>query len=510
MTWKFWRSSPAIIAPAPERIEPPALRISYDTLARAQIKAGAPSVVPFKVAEPLPGVVPAGAPTMAQDDAVSSAYAYAAGGTYFGGICWPGYPYLAELAQRPEYRRISETIAREMTRRWISLQAVGDEDKTDKLAALDAALKRFRVQDLFRRVAEHDGFFGRGQIYIDTGATEDPDELQTPLIVDPAKIGLGGLKRLQAVEPIWTYPSAYNSDNPLRRDYYKPTTWFVMGKKVHASRLLTFIGRELPDMLKPAYSFGGLSMSQMAQPYVDNWIRTRQSVSDLIHSFSVSGIKTNMSAILQGGNGELLFARAQLFNDARDNRGMMMLDKETEEFFNVATPLGTLDHLQAQAQEQMASVSGIPLVVLLGITPSGLNASSDGEIRTFYSTIEAMQAHLFSANLDRLLKIIQLSEFGEIDEDITFRFEPLWSLDEAARATVRKTDADTDAVYIDAGVLAPEEVRQRIASADDSVYHGLDLNSPAPGLPDPSEEEGMGGLGDPAEGIGGAGTKGEG
>ena len=40
-----------------------------------------------------------------------------------------------------------------------------------------------------------------------------------------------------------------------------------MGRQVHTSRILTFIGRPVPDLLKPAYSFGGLSLVQLG--YVD-------------------------------------------------------------------------------------------------------------------------------------------------------------------------------------------------------------------------------------------------
>jgi phage-related protein (TIGR01555 family) len=160
------------------------------------------------------------------------------------------------------------------------------------------------------------------------------------------------------------------------------------------------------------------------------------------------------------------------------------LDKETEEFFNVSTPLGTVDHLQAQAQEQMASVSGIPLVKLLGITPSGLNASSDGEIRSFYDFIGAYQEHLFGVHLETLLKIIQLSEFGEIDDEIGYRFEPLWELNETERASVRKTDVDTAVELINAGVLHPEEERKRLATTEDSLYHGLDVDD----VPEPPQD----------------------
>jgi len=459
------------------------------TSARVAAFATRQAVTPYVIPPPFPGVLPKNAPTMAQDDFIGSAYSFASrsyGANLISeGLAWPGYAYLAELSQRAEYRRISETLAREMTRKWIKLQTTGeDDDKSDKIQKLEAAFDKHRIRDLFRAMAEADGFFGRGQLYIDTGYTNDPDELVTQLILSPSKIKKGGLKAFRAVSAMWTYPTGYNSIEPLEPHYYEPTSWYVMGKKVHTSRLLTFVGRELPEILRPAYNFCGLSMSQMAKPYVDNWLRTRQSVSDLLHSFSVSGIKTNMQATLGGIGGEDMLMRAQLFNQTRDNRGLFMLDKETEEFFNVSTPLGTLDHLLAQSQEQMASVAGIPLIKLLGITPSGLNASSDGEIRAFYDFIGSYQQHLFGRHLETVLKIIQLNEFGVIDDEIGFRFEPLWELNETERASVRKTDVDTAVELINAGVLHPEEERKRLATTEDSLYHGLDVDD----VPEPPED----------------------
>ena len=113
----------------------------------------------------------------------------------------------------------------------------------------------------------------------------------------------------------------------------------------------------------------------------------------------------------------------ETFVNGRDNRGLMTIDKDTEEFVNVSAPIAGLDELQAQAQEHMSGVSGIPLVKLFGITPSGLNASSDGEVRCFYDWIRAQQEDFFTDTLKRTLEIIQLSEFGEIDPDIEAVYE---------------------------------------------------------------------------------------
>lgn len=442
--------------------------------------------------EPPPGVIPIGAQdAVAAMDATPYDYVNA---VHNNGAYFVGYPILAGLAQRPEHRKIVGTLAEEHTRKWISLKYSGETDATERLEQLEAAMKRFRLREVFKDALEHDGFFGRGQIYIDVKtpsgerASDNDEELGKLLVIDKAKIAQGGLLAFRTVEPVWTYPGQYQSTNPLAANYYNPESWYVMGKKVHVSRLLTIVSRPVPDMLKPAYNFGGLPLTQLLDPYVNNWLRTRDSISDLIHSFSTSILKTNMGTVLSGEPDISIYARADLFNKTRDNRGLMILDNESEDLAQVNTPLSTLDALQAQSQEHMASISGIPLVKLLGTQPAGLNASSDGEIRVFYDTIAASQQDNLRPLIKKALDIIQLSEFGEIDTGIDFDFLPLYQMDETQQATIRKTEADTDAVYIQAGVLDPSEVRQRLANNPDSPYDGLDPDD-VPEAPD----MGMGG-----------------
>jgi hypothetical protein len=441
----------------------------------------------FAPAKPMRGVVPDGVIPMAMDDLNNPMSLY---GGYQGiteGMAWLGYPYLAELAQRTEYRRMSETIAKEMTRRWFKLIATGDDDKTDKITALEACMREHKLQEKFALLALLDGFFGRAHLYIDTGVGDDLDQMKLPLLIDPRVIGKNGLKALRVIEPMWCYANRYNANDPLRSDFYLPQSWYVMGKEIHRTRILPFISREMPDMLKPAYSFGGLSLSQMAKPYVDNWLRTRQSVSDLVHSFSTPVLMTNMGSVMNAGASQALQMRAALFNYLRDNNNMMVVDKTTEDFKNVAAPLGSLDHLQAQSQEHISSAVGIPLVVLTGISPSGLNSSSEFELQVWAQWIHANQTSFFDANLKLILDVMQLDQFGEIDPDISHAWEPLEELSEAEKATADKTKADTDVAYINAGVLSPDEVRQNLSGEAESPYPGLDLEGPAP--PPPQQEQ---------------------
>ena len=471
----LFKAAPGPVTPAAKPSQ--AMKIHVMTLASAREKAGEPQLIERYT--PPKGVIPAGSEqtVMALD---ATPYDYI--NEQYYGARFKGYQYLALISQLPEYRKMAETTAKEMTRKWIRIEAVGDEDKSEKIKELNAALKKHRIQSLFRQATELDCYFGRGQIFIDvktpsgTPAQADPVELAAPLFIDKAKITKGSLIGFRIVEPVWTYPSAYNSTNPLAADFYRPSSWFVMGKNVHASRLLMFTSRPVPDMLKASYNFGGLALSQLAEPYVNNWLRTRDSVGDLVHSFSVSGIATNMAAELSGASSTTLSDRAKLFNELRDNRGVFLLDKESEEFFQFNTPLSGIDALQAQAQEQMASVSNIPLVKLLGISPAGLNASSEGEIRVFYDFIHAEQEKNYRDPLKTILEIIQLDLYEEIDPEITIEFEPLYQLDEVQRSAVRKQDADADAVLITAGVISPDDARERLIADKNNGYVALEAN----------------------------------
>ena len=429
--------------------------------------------------------------------ATSLAWGGQFGGMWAEGIGFMGYPYLAELTQRAEYRAPSEIIAEEMTRKWIRITKTGDEDTEGKIAKLESAMKRFRVREVFRDAIELDGFYGLAFIYIDVGTRLDDEEQRKPLYVSKAKIGKGKLKHFTLVDPTWCAPIDYDSRDPTDPTFYKPQTWFVMGRRIHQSRLLKVLSRPVPDLLKPAYNFGGISLSQMLKPYVDNWLRTRQSVSDLLQAFTVFVLETNMAGILAGGGGEDMQTRFAYFAAVRNNLGLMAVDKDQESLSNVSAPLGTLDHLQAQAQEHMAAVARLPLSKMFGLTPSGLNATLDGEIRVLYDTIHARQERVLGDVVTHMLRVLQLNEFGEIDPSIDYEFVQLWELDEAGVAATDKTNADADSVRIADGVISPEESREVLRKAPGSRYAGITGPAPEP----PEEADPDEGGGDPAEKI---------
>lgn len=487
----------AIIAPTPTATVDGAIKQIANTLAMRRVAAHSRNQAkhnPFNIkpSEIMPPVMndngPASEIGLAMDEAFGDITSWAAEGygSPLGAESFIGFSTLAIMATIAEYRRAVETIARHMTRQWITLKTVGEGDKAEKIALIEAEMKRLKVQKSFRKIAEHDGYFGRAHLFLEFGGEyDDGVELATSAGDGSNDVSASKCNRktpLTAVRPIeavWVYPNAYDAHNPLSPTFYKPQTWSIQGKQVHCTRLLTFIGREVSDLVKPTYAFGGLSLTQMGRPSVENWLETRKSINDIVSAFSVMVLKMNLQQVLEGA-GEALLARTEMFNAQRDNRGLLTIGVD-EEFQNVSAPLGGLDALQSQAQEHMASVWGIPVEAFTGNQPMGLNASSEGQMRVFYDWINACQEDLFRDPLEAVVGFIQLSLFGEVDPNIVVDFNDLEGVNEGDKLDNEAKKAAIHQVYIEEGVVTADEARNNLMTDSDSIYSGLAGNAPGGG-----------------------------
>jgi phage-related protein (TIGR01555 family) len=213
----------------------------------------------------------------------------------------------------------------------------------------------------------------------------------------------------------------------------------------------------------------------------------------MISNYSTSGLATNLQATLEEegmeAGGMSLFKRAAMFNQMRDNRGIMLLDNASEEFFQFNTPLSGLGDLQAQAQEHMAAPLHIPLVKLTGVSPAGLNASSEGEIKVFYDYVGAEQKDFLNGHLVTVLKVLQLHLWGKVNPKISFEWVRLDSPTDKEESEMRKADADRDAAYVTNAVVSADEVRQRLRNDKNSGYTFLKGPAPAPELDDAALQE---------------------
>lgn len=405
-----------------------------------------------------------------------------------------GYPFLQSLSQNPLISAGVETIADEMTKKFIKLEYKSNDEELPeseaidnhvkgKLKTLESAFDTFNIATVFRKSAENIGYYGGCLVYIDTGM-RDPEILKSPLILDPATFRKGSLKGFTVIDPINVTPGLYNTADPTRNDYYKPNTWYVLGKEIHASRFLYFAGKEAPLLYKPSYNFFGVSTAQLAFEYVENFQKNRDSASELLNKFSVSVLKTNMLGAMMGSGTSEIDRRIQYFVQKRHNDGVFVLDKDSEDFVKVETPLSGITDIVRQSLELIAAVFRIPAVKYLGISPSGFNATGESDLKNFYSLIESLQKKQFADNLETVLKVLQLNMYGEIDPSIGFEFIPMNEEDSKIKADTEKVVADTEkvkadtlAVYVDRNLISPEESRKIMAEDKEGLMKSIDPDS---------------------------------
>src|SRR5262249_32137724 len=153
-------------------------------------------------------------------------------------------------------------------------------------------------------------------------------------------------------------------------------------------------------------------------PYVNRWLRTAKNVNDLINIFSIVTLATDLQNMLQQpvDSPKSLIARMKAFTQTRDNRGAMLINKGTEELTTQNVPLGSLDKLQAQAQEHMATPARRPLIKMFGITPTGLNATAEPELNVDNDYVHSKQELGFTSHMRVVIILVQMHLYGKIEK----------------------------------------------------------------------------------------------
>lgn len=424
-----------------------------------------------------------------------------------------GYAYLSGLTQNTWIRAGVETTADEMTRRWIELERAG-EDKTDedadgtddRLQQLEIAMDDFGLQELFNRAQCLCDYFGGCLVYIDTGDLDD-EAKKKPLVLGRGTFISGSLRRFTIVEPVNVYPGRYNASDPLSPHYFKPESWMVLGKEIHASRFLYFTANEMPLLLRAAYNFFGIPTAQLALDPVGHFNKTREAVSRLVTKFSLTALKTNMSGVFQGGGTSDLDSRMTYFVQKQSNDGLMVIDMNDEDLLKLETPISGVTDIPRQCLEFVSASFRLPVTKYLGISPSGFNATGEADLQNFYDYLSSRQEKILRKPLARALDVLQANIFGEVDPAISFSFVPLADDDNLQKATVQKMQADTAAVYIQSGVLDAAEERARLVADPESEYSTLDPDAvpEMPGAEMPPEEAGESDEEKPQENAGSGG-----
>lgn len=381
-----------------------------------------------------------------------------------------GYSFLANLAQKSENRIACEQSVNEVFRRGFKIKSNSTaNDRLGVISQIEDSFQSFGIDGHLKSLGFKAEAFGNAFLFVKLKG--DENELGRDLLLDSTKIKKGDLEGFRVIEPMWTYPQGYNATDPMRHDFFIPQSWFVLGKQVSASRMKSLVIYSVPDMIKPSYNFGGLSLIQMMLPYVNNWESVRDDIPKIVNTFRTYILSCNMEGYLQS---KVEFdRRLDTFIYGKDNHGILAIDKAQESLEQMNTSLAGLKDIQSEMLRLICVPSRLSVTSLTGSQPSGMNASGEGEREAQHENIANKQNNIYKPIIDWILKIICLNEFGEFYDDLFIDFNPLDELSDTELAEINNKKADTYVKLVDADIINPEQANKALAADKHSGFNGI-------------------------------------
>ncbi len=231
---------------------------------------------------------------------------------------------------------------------------------------------------------------------------------------------------------------------------------------VHASRLVLYQGEVTDDLTRQILGHWDLSVLQRPYAALRSDGTVWKAAEYLMTEASMGVLKIkNLVSLVSAGQKALLQARLAILNMGRSFAKSMTLDKDSEEYSREAVNFAGMADITDRALKRVASAAEIPVSVLLGEAPSGLNATGDNELRWFLMQVESYRVHVMQK---RALKIVRalLAQPGSPVRDaapkIGISWPDLWTPTAKEAADIFLAYSQGDVNYVTAQIALPEEI----------------------------------------------------
>lgn len=412
---------------------------------------------------------------------------------WYGSQSFIGYAQCALIAQQWLVNKACIVPAEDAARAGWKV-AFNDDTQIDDIAVQKAIEKldtHYRIVEQCRELTQMKRVFGL-RVAIFKVKSDDPEYYEKPFNIDGVRAY--SYEGIAQVDPYWMTPELTTDavSDPADINFYEPEYWVIAGKRYHRSHMVVLRHAPVPDILKPAYLYGGVSLCQQIYERAYAAERTANEAPQLTMTKRMNVIKTNLNGLVSNPD---KFVRAkQLQTDFRDNYGTMLIGEE-EEYQQHETTLSDLDSVIMTQYQLVAAVAGVPATRLLGTSPKGFNATGEHEIKTYHEMLAGIQENDFQPLLERHYQLMMRSEIEpELGVKLhpTVVFNPLDEPTEAELAQVQKLKADTYSVLQQTGAITAQEIAEALVKDERSGFESIDpedVEEPPDGEDFNTEEE---------------------
>lgn len=403
-------------------------------------------------------------------------------------------------------RKVVDYIAEDMVKNWITIVS---EISPGQIESIDRAVDETATADKLIQAMKWGRLFGGAGAIIVLAGQED--QLDQPLDVE--NVELGSYKGLLVFDR-WSgiRPSAkINNDvnDPINfglPESYQVVTETAQSFHVHSSRVLRFIGPDVPSWEKQAEQRWGISEIEVMYDELNKRNNTSWNIASLIFRANILELKHKDLAQLLSGVGTNATAAArfaqvlQAQNELMSNQGLFVSDSESGGLAQHSYSFGGIADVYINFMMDICGATGYPMSRLFGRTVTGLATTNEGDEHTYYDLIGQKQKRELNPQLRKLLPIVAMSTWGAVPDDFDWQFNPVRSLSNEEQAELVQKGTQPVIETFNAGIIgrktALSELRE--LSEQTSAFSNITAEMIAEADDTPmSEMSGLGGVGEP-------------
>ncbi len=361
--------------------------------------------------------------------------------------------------------------------------ATGPDDAAQIGVDVKAAAAEIGLQGKMIEARTWGRVFGGGVILIgvDDGATRDT--MNQPLNLDAIK----SVDHLNVLDRRYVHPHTFYTD-PMEAKHGLPMTYLVTPQaatdldtassfqgtiEVHETRMVIFGGVRTTIRTRQAHSGWDQSLLQRMQTVLTQFGSSWDSLSHVLQD-AAQGVYTMEGYIdaLASDDTATIMKRLDMLDMSRSAVRAVVLDagdgeSPGEKFERLQYNWSGIDQPYTLLMLRLASAARMPVTVLMGQSPSGMNATGESDIQWFYDVIASTQENVVQPALEYILKLIMLSDSGPtggVEPDSwTVTFPSLWQPTPIELADIELSHAQADQIYHGIGVTSDEIITSRFS-----------------------------------------------
>lgn len=242
--------------------------------------------------------------------------------------------------------------------------------------------------------------------------------------------------------------------------------------KVHHSRVIRFIGRELPPIEREAEMYWGESEVEPIYKEIVSLNNVSANMAALtfqanINTMEVPGLEQLFSVGASQAQ-RRFWNTMQAQSVLRSNFGVQLVEKDTKLTNTQYTFTGLQDVYESMCMN-LCGGSHYPMTKLFGRSPAGMNATGESDLKNYYDYVDSQREAKLRPALQKLLPVLAMSAWGFVPDDLDFTFPPLWTPTAKEVAEIAKTKSEAIASAYTNGLMNVDTAQKELRKLEDET-----------------------------------------